>query len=58
VNIEQLGPDGTYFDPLNDEKLAEILFKYPDRNLNDVFYKDYKVRIRDAAKVFLNIFYD
>jgi glycosyltransferase involved in cell wall biosynthesis len=58
ANLEQLGPEGTYFDPHDDQNLAEILSDYPDRNQNDFYYVDYKVRIRDAAKAFLNIFSD
>ncbi|HDL00629.1 MAG TPA: glycosyltransferase [candidate division Zixibacteria bacterium] len=56
VNIEQLGPAGIYFDPHDDEKLAEILYNFPERNLNDVFYEKYEDHIRNAAKVFINIF--
>jgi glycosyltransferase involved in cell wall biosynthesis len=56
VNIEQLGETGVYFDPHNPEELASILANYPERDLNDVFYEDYKERIRDAAKVLMNIF--
>ena len=55
VNIEQLAEKGTYFDPHDDKKLAEILMDYPERNLEDVFYKEYDVRIREAAEVFLKI---
>jgi glycosyltransferase involved in cell wall biosynthesis len=58
VNMEQLGPVGNYFDPHDDEKLAEILFKFPVRNLNDILYEDYSERVRKAAKVFINIFRD
>lgn len=56
VNIEQLGPDGNYFDPHDDERLAEILINYPDRNLNDVFYEDYSIRIKKAANSLMKIF--
>jgi glycosyltransferase involved in cell wall biosynthesis len=58
VNIEQLGPDGNYFEPHDDEKLADILYNFPDRNLNDIMYPDYVGRVRGAAKVFINIFRD
>jgi glycosyltransferase involved in cell wall biosynthesis len=58
VNIEQLGSNGNYFEPHDDKKLAETLDTYPLRNLNDVFYEAYKKRIRDAARVFINIFRD
>lgn len=56
VNIEQLGPDGIYFDPHDDEKLADILYNFPERKLTDVFYEGYNERVRNAAKVFLKIF--
>jgi glycosyltransferase involved in cell wall biosynthesis len=56
VNIEQLGPDGIYFEPHDDNKLAEILLNFPTRNLKDVFYDEYKGRIRNAATEFINIF--
>jgi glycosyltransferase involved in cell wall biosynthesis len=58
VNIEQLGPDGNYFEPHDDKKLAEIILNFPPRNLNDKFYDDYNERVRKAAKVFINIFKD
>jgi glycosyltransferase involved in cell wall biosynthesis len=56
VNIEQLEKSGNYFDPHDHEKLAEILYSFPSRNLNDIFYGQYEARIRAAAKVFINIF--
>jgi glycosyltransferase involved in cell wall biosynthesis len=58
VNIEQLGPDGNYFEPHDVEKLADIIYNFPDRNINDVFYPEYESRIRNAAKDFINIFRD
>ncbi len=58
ANIEQLGANGTYFDPNDEKNLAEILSNYPDRKQNDSYFDDYEVRIRDAARVFLNIFGD
>jgi glycosyltransferase involved in cell wall biosynthesis len=56
VNLEQLGTGGNYFNPNDDEKLAEILFNFPTRNLKKNIYDDYSERIRDAAKTFANIF--
>jgi glycosyltransferase involved in cell wall biosynthesis len=56
VNIEQLGPDGKYFEPNDHIQLADLIRNLPARNLNDVFYTDYKVRIRNAAETFLDIF--
>lgn len=56
VNIEQLGHDGNYFDPDDDEKLAEIMINIPDRNLNDILYEEYTTRVKNAAGTFLNVF--
>jgi glycosyltransferase involved in cell wall biosynthesis len=58
VNIEQLGTDGNYFEPHDYIKLAEILFNFPIRDLNDIFYEDYNSRIKKAAKIFIKIFRD
>ena len=58
VNIEQLGPDGTFFEPHDDVRLAEILCNFPSRNLDDRFYDDYRERILKAAHSFVNIFQD
>lgn len=55
VNMEQLGEKGIYFNPHDADELASLLKNYPDRNLNDRFYKEYTERIREAAKVFLKI---
>ena len=57
VNIEQLGRDGIYFDPHNPDELASILFDYPERNLNDIFYEDYKTRVKNAANSLIEVFY-
>jgi glycosyltransferase involved in cell wall biosynthesis len=56
VNIEQLGEEHGYFDPHNADELVAILKDYPERNLNDQFYEDYKVRVKKAAKTLLRIF--
>jgi glycosyltransferase involved in cell wall biosynthesis len=56
VNIEQLGKDGVYFNPDNPEELADILKDYPVRNLEDILYEDYNLRVKKAAKTLLNIF--
>ncbi len=56
VNIEQLGEDGLYFDPHNPDELASIIKDYPDRNLDDQFYEEYTVRVREAAETLLDIF--
>jgi glycosyltransferase involved in cell wall biosynthesis len=55
VNIEQLGKDGVYFDPHNPDELASIIAHFPVRNLKDVFYEDYSMRIKKAAKELLDI---
>ncbi len=55
VNIEQLGEDGVYFDPHNPDELASILKDYRERDLNDIFYEDYTVRIKKAAKELIDI---
>jgi glycosyltransferase involved in cell wall biosynthesis len=56
VNIEQLGNNGLYFDPNNPAQLADILSKFPERNLEDIFYDDYETRVRNAAENFIKIF--
>lgn len=56
VNIEQLGPDGNYFEPHDDKKLTDILSNFPVRNMNDIYYENYDERIRKAAKIFIEIF--
>jgi glycosyltransferase involved in cell wall biosynthesis len=55
VNMEQLGKDGVYFDPLNADELASLLADYPQRNLNDLFYEEYPKRIKEAARNLLYI---
>jgi glycosyltransferase involved in cell wall biosynthesis len=56
VNKEQLGSDGVYFDPHKADELAAILKDYPERKLEDRFYKEYPDRVREAARVLLKIF--
>jgi len=55
VNIEQLGDEGTFFDPNNPEDLAALINNFPERNLNDVFYEEYSIRVKKAARVFKDI---
>ncbi|MCF8380656.1 MAG: glycosyltransferase family 4 protein [Bacteroidales bacterium] len=55
VNIEQLGPDGVYFEPHNSDELTAILANYPERNLNDLFYEDYFLRVKEAAHILMKI---
>jgi len=56
VNIEQLGDKGTFFDAHDDNTLADILNNYPERNLNDIFYEKYEERVKNAARVLINVF--
>jgi glycosyltransferase involved in cell wall biosynthesis len=56
VNIEQLGKEGRFFNPHDPDQLASILSTYPERNINNVFYEDYQVRIRKAARDLLSVF--
>lgn len=56
VNIEQLGKDGVYFDPHNPDELMAILKNYPERNMNDIFYEEYNLRMKRASKELLTIF--
>jgi len=56
VNREQLGPDGNFFQPHNDQELADILADYPERKLGEVIYEDYNIRVKRAAKDFISIF--
>ena len=58
VNIEQLGTEGRYFNPHNPDELVSILADYPERNLEDIFYKPYEERISEGAKTLLKIFRD
>lgn len=55
VNIEQLGERALYFDPHDPDELAKILKDYPARNLNDMFYDSYELRIKRAANQLLEI---
>lgn len=56
VNMEQLGKEAVYFKPDNPDELVDILRDYPDRNLEEIFYEDYNVRVKNAAKSLLFIF--
>lgn len=56
VNIEQLGEEGTYFDPNDPDKLASILMNFPDRNLINMHYENYNIRVLRAAKALIRIF--
>jgi glycosyltransferase involved in cell wall biosynthesis len=55
VHKEQLENAGTYFDPENDEDLANLLATYsPPRN--GQLYRDYNTRVKKFAGDFLDIF--
>jgi glycosyltransferase involved in cell wall biosynthesis len=56
VNLEQLGPAGLFFEPYDEKELANILMNFPNRDTNDTFYPEYKLRMRNAAQNFINIF--
>jgi glycosyltransferase involved in cell wall biosynthesis len=56
VNIEQLGDKGVYFDPKKPEELADILKNHPGRNMDDLIYEEYEIRMKRAAGVFMSIF--
>jgi len=56
VNREQLGEDAVYFDPHDPDELVAILENYPERNLEERFYRDYTERVEEAALTLLKIF--
>ncbi|NLD99790.1 MAG: glycosyltransferase family 4 protein [Fibrobacter sp.] len=56
VNIEQLGPDGCYFEPDDYMSLARILTNYPDREPGKMIYPEYSGRVRSAAGKLMRIF--
>ena len=56
VNIEQLGPDGCYFEPEDYEALAGLLKNFPGREPGRMLYQKYSERVSAAARTFLSIF--
>ncbi len=56
VNIEQLGPDGSYFEPEDYEALAGLLENFPGREPGKMLYQEYSERVSAAARTFLSIF--
>lgn len=56
VNIEQLGPDGCYFEPEDYKALAGILANFPVREPGKMLYQEYTERVSAAARTFINIF--
>jgi glycosyltransferase involved in cell wall biosynthesis len=55
VHKEQLGEKGFYFDPEDENDLAEILIKYSNTNPTP-FYGNYEERIKCFARDFIKIF--
>lgn len=55
VNIEQLGPDGIFFDAHDADSLAKILSSLPERDFKQSSGIDYEERIRNSAEVLLGI---
>ena len=55
VHKEQLGDRGYYFDPENENELAQLLFNF-DPNGKMAFYGDHNERVKLFARTFLNIF--
>jgi glycosyltransferase involved in cell wall biosynthesis len=58
VNIEQLGPDGFYFEADDYKALAGLLTALPAREKDKMIYPEYNERIRQAARTFMKIFTD
>src|SRR5690606_36513838 len=56
VNIEQLGPNGCYFEPEDYEALAGLLKNFPVREPGRMLYQEYSERVSAAARTFLIIF--
>lgn len=56
VNIEQLGPDGCYFEPNDYKALAEIISDFPGRVPGKMLYPEYHERIKAAAETFIHFF--
>ena len=56
VNREQLGDAGIFFDPHNDDQLADILDTYQKVRSVGMLYEPYEDRIRAAANHFIEIF--
>jgi len=56
VNIEQLGPDGCFFEPEDYKALAGILATFPEREPGKMLYQEYNERISSAARTFIDIF--
>lgn len=55
VNMEQLKEHGSYFEPHDADQLATILSTIPERDMNSKPYGDYRLRIEESLKVFMNV---
>jgi len=55
VNREQLGEKGIYFEKENYRMLASLIREFHGRNLEELLSEDYDVRIKSAAKRFMDI---
>ena len=58
ANKEQLSHTGTYFNPQNENQLADILIDFPERSITEKFYADYNLRVKEAAQELVSIFSD
>jgi glycosyltransferase involved in cell wall biosynthesis len=56
VNIEQLQSKGHYFSAHDDQKLADILHGFAERNFEELIYEPYEQRMLTAANELLKIF--
>jgi glycosyltransferase involved in cell wall biosynthesis len=56
VNVEQLGDLGTYFEPRDYVDLAEKLINFQRKEVGQKLYKDYDLRMREAAYELLAVF--
>jgi hypothetical protein len=55
IHREQLEDRGYYFDPHNENELADHLMSFPTKN-SEFLYEKYENRVRNFAKKFIDIF--
>ena len=55
IHKEQLSDKGVYFDPYNENELADKLSTFP-RNSSTLLYEKYENRVQDFAKKFIDLF--
>ena len=55
IHKEQLEDRGYYFDPHNENELADHLMSFPTKN-SEFLYEKYENRVRNFAKIFIDIF--